>query len=356
MNVSKKDILYALGGLIKRYENGGVRPDGTRKSTLAEREALKAKAREAFEGFDKNATGEPLTKEQLDIVFNQWPDDARKLGESLLDAGIISRRSLVATSRNGNPLHLPSFNKFVLKGGDARNQKDPRNPDDYNLGNVKTEFRTLFKKDGDYELKDVHSKDVVKNELREFASNAGLTDRPKLVNTTAFTMGSYPPEYYGEAPERETPLLVEDIPEEEEETPPEDLDPVTPVQAKPTPVVRKRIEPEEEPEEEVIEEDDDVQVVVRKKLPASGINLGSDLPRSDRLGTGDLPTQSEMGLYGENIRPVEGGIKLIKKPTNEKGGRLYDKGGKMPKALLAYFMKKQKQNMAGGGLFRVMKR
>ena len=83
MNVSKKDILYALGGLIKRYENGGVRPDGTRKSTLAERQALREKARAAFEGFDKNATGEPLTEEQLDIVFNQWPDDARKLGESL---------------------------------------------------------------------------------------------------------------------------------------------------------------------------------------------------------------------------------------------------------------------------------
>ena len=333
----------ANGG--RMYEHGGTHPteeEKERREHSTETAARKKAADEAFKDFSKNDTGKPLTQAQADIVFNQWPEDARKLGMQMLDNGLLSRESLVAVARGGKPLNLEGFNKLALKNGDASKG--------YGIENVLPKRRRFLKN----ELKDAETNpDGVRNKLIEMGIPVPGTPIKK-VSTNSFTVGPGSIKYYGPKPETEYDIPEEVIEEDEvvEEVVEEEPGDMEVVKKVPPRIIKKEIPKEIEEEPEVVEEE------VPATTPRPNFGAMPDLgvtERSDRLGRGDLPTQSEMGLYGEDARPIGGGIKLIEKPTNEKGGKLYAQGGKqMSPALMAY-LKKYQRKFARGGHYRVIR-
>ena len=168
----------------------------------------------------------------------------------------------------------------------------------------------------------------------------------KNVDVNAFRIGVDRSEYYGPRPVKDE-VIEEEVVEERD-----DMEVVEKV---PPRIIKKETSKEIVEEDEVVEEEEE-EVPATTPKPNFGAmpNLGVTV-RSDRLGRGDLPTQSEMGLYGEDARPIGRGIKLIEKPTNEKGGKLYAQGGKqMSPALMAY-LKKYQQKFARGGHYRVIR-
>ena len=341
----------AMGG--RMYEHGGTHPteeEKERRETNEERIARQTAGDSAFGDWSGKDTRDrtPLTQDQIDLAFKGWPDDARELALKMYEAGTLDGGSFVKVKQRGEPLSLEGFNKMAFKDGDVS--------EGYKVENLNNDYRKLFKKDGSYQLKDKQVGNIIQKGANELmARGVNIPGRNnKFVDVNAFRLGVDKSEYYGDKPVEEEEILEEVV----EETPPEDLtpvdtkDPVVPVTEKPR-VIKK-----EDPviEEEVVEEE--VPATTPKPNFGAMPNLGVT-ERSDRLGRGDVPTQSEMGLYGEDDRPIGGGIKLIKKPTNEKGGKLYAQGGRQGKqmspALMAY-LKKHQQKFEMGGAYRVKKK
>ena len=341
----------AMGG--RMYEHGGTHPteeEKERSETNEERIARQTAGDAAFGDWRGRDVRDrtPLTQDQIDLAFKGWPDDARELALKMYEAGTLGGASFNKVRDRGEPLSLEGFNRMAFKDGDVS--------EGYLVKNLNNDFRKLFKKDGSYQLKDRQVGNIIQKGANELMAK-GINipgRRGAYVDVNSFNLGVDKSKYYGPKP-----VVEEEIPEEVvEETPPEDLtpvdtkDPVVPVTEKPR-VIKK-----EDPviEEEVVEEE--VPATTPKPNFGAMPNLGVT-ERSDRLGRGDVPTQSDMGLYGEDARPIGGGIKLIEKPTNEKGGKLYAKGGRQGKqispALIAY-LRKHQQKFAMGGSYRVKKK
>ena len=336
----------ANGG--RMYEHGGTHPteeEKQRKETSDEKRARNQAAADAFKDFSKNDKGKPLTQAQADIVFNQWPEDARKLGMAMLDGGLLSRDSLLAVARGGRPLNLESFNKYALKNGDASNG--------YGIENVTRERRKFFKQDGSYELKDKKSHPAFFRNIQ----NALTVGGPSFVKGNSFSILPQAIKYYGPVPEKEVvPEEVPEVPEEIIEEVVEERDDMEVVEKAPPKIIKK------ETSKEVVQGDDEVVEVEEEEeiplLQTSKPNFG-DLPLidtsqvSDRLGSNSPefgPTSTEVNLNND--------LKYLVPGTNEKGGKLYAQGGKqmsrkqMSPALMAY-LKRYQQNFATGGRYRV---
>lgn len=339
----------AMGG--RMYENGGTtEEEKERRETYEEKMAREAAGKKAFDGW----TGQdaldrtPLTDDQIALAFKGWPDDARELALKMYEAGTLSGSSFKNVMNKGEPLSLEGFNQTAFKDGDVS--------EGYLVENLNNDYRKLFKKDGSFQLKDKKVGNIVQRGLNEaMARQINIPGRTlKKVSSNSFRLGTDDYKYYDPIPVKDE--VIED--EVVETTTPEDLtpvdtkDPVAPVIEKPR-VIKK-----EDPviEEEVVEEE--VPATTPKPNFGAMPNLGVTT-RSDRLGSGDVPTQSDMGLYGEDARPIGAPIKLIEKPTNEKGGKLYAKGGRQGKqispALIAY-LRKHQQKFAMGGSYRVKKK
>ncbi len=346
----------AMGG--RMYEHGGTHPteeEKERRETLPEKRAREAAGKEAFGDWTGRDARDrtPLTQAQIDLAFKGWPDDARELALKMYEAGTLGGDSFKSVKQKGEALSLEGFNKMAFKDGDVS--------EGYLVKNLNNDYRKLFKKDGSYELRDRQVGNVVQNVANELmAKGINIPGRNlKKVNVNSFNLGTDDVKYYGPKPVVEEDQVTEDV---VEDTSPEDLTPVDVKQLELDPVVTDIEKPRIVKKEEVPVTEDEVVEEVPATTPKPNFgampNLGVT-ERSDRLGRGDVPTQSDMGLYGEDARPIGGGIKLIEKPTNEKGGKLYAKGGRQGKqispALIAY-LRKHQQKFAMGGSYRVKKK
>lgn len=333
----------AMGG--RMYEHGGTHPteeEKERSETNEERIARQTAGDAAFGDWDgKDARDRtPLNEEQIALAFKGWPDDARELALKMHEAGTLDGGSFAKVKQRGEPLSLEGFNQMAFKDGDVS--------EGYLVKNLNKDYRKLFKKDGSYELKDRQVGNIVQKGANELmARGVNIPGRNhKNVDVNAFRIGVDRSEYYGPRPVKDE-VIEEEVVEERD-----DMEVVEKV---PPRIIKKETSKEIVEEDEVVEEEEE-EVPATTPKPNFGAmpNLGVTV-RSDRLGRGDLPTQSEMGLYGEDARPIGGGIKLIENPTNEKGGKLYAQGGKqMSPALMAY-LKKYQQKFARGGHYRVIR-
>lgn len=297
----------AMGG--RMYEHGGTHPTEKERGIRAQ----------DYKG------GQPLTENQLGFLTQSLSDKERELFQDMYSQGLIDNSSVKSMFRQGKPMSGLDFRESVLKDADGPATS----------ANLNREFGKMF---GDGMKTQTQGSGLAK-----VMGYGGQANVYKLKVDQDYT------EPKKEIPEKEE--VVEEVVVEEQ---PEDLIPADTIEAE-VPVTRppRAIREEIPVEEEVVEE---VPATTPKPNFGAMPDLGIGLPRSDRTGSGDVPTQSEMGLYGEDDRPIGGGIKLIKKPTNEKGGKLYAQGGKqMSPALMAYLQKYQ-QKFAMGGSYKVKKK
>ena len=262
-------------GMRVSMENGGR--TGSQKELEAKKQLKKDLDWNDFESGDK------LTEFQLDFITQGWSDEEKQMFSDLHNQGMINHQDMKHSLRRMQPLSAESFKKQFFK--------DPSG--DMNAGNLKRTLKEgfIFKKD------EIGDESVRKAGKTHQGGQKVKSNIPQIGYNEDWEPEQYEDDVVIDPLEGKGPKLIK-----------QDL-------AERSIVGKKRDIPKFEREE--VEEEEGVA--------DSGLGYydarGEVSTRSDRTGTGhDLPTQADMGLYGEDELPMAMGGRIPMKmlPMNSR--------------------------------------
>jgi len=315
-------VSYGDGGKMS-YGDGGSMMEERKPMLVIKMDEGGKNPKGLIDYRDYKADGSTaLNTDTVDFLTQEMDSEEKELFMDMYSQGLVDYRAVKSLLRQEKPMNVSLFRKGVLK--------DPEGP--ATQANLTNEYGKLFGS-GMKERR-------VKNRPL-----AGKQLRGRLVDVNVF---------YPTASRMDEDDIL--IPSGEKG---EDIGPIEPLKATAIPIERReqditmRMRELPERTEEIVEEQE-VEDIPETLAPGpSQIDLGIPEPiytdytgGMETLATG--PFQQQERLISEQME------------NQADGGRVYDKGGKMPPELLAYFLKKRKEKkrrmMMGGRNYRVVKR